>query len=59
MLGDGDSKMNGMWLRLSFMHFSNNEENILVPWCDDKARARGMRPEMRDRSSGVMEGEER
>lgn len=51
--------MNGMWLRLFFKHFSNNEENTLVPRCGDKVRAGGMRPEMRERSSGVMEGEER
>lgn len=48
--------MNEMCFKLFFEHFANTEENILVPWCDDKARASGMRPEMREKQSGVKGG---
>lgn len=51
--------MNEMCFKLFFEHFANTEENILVLWCDDKARVRGMRPEMREKQSRVRVGEER
>lgn len=47
--------MNGMWCRV-FEYFANNEENTLVLWYDDKARAVEMRAEVRERPFGGMEG---
>lgn len=50
--------MNGMWCRV-FEYFANSEENTLVLWYDDKARAVEMRAEVRERPFGGMEGKKK
>lgn len=44
---------------MAFEYFANNEENTLVLWYDDKARAVEMRAEVRERPFGGMEGKKR